>query len=166
MGKAELVSEEEYHLALGRAVSMWSAVEVSLGELMFAAIKPPTKTTLLRAYYSVQNFRDRLNMINAALAWGLLNDAASTEAWTNLYERIKGASTSRNRNVHAMTWITDDVGFHGRRHLVFDEETRMSPWKLRDTSITPNRLQEDMARFQMLAAEIRDFTKKLPALVP
>jgi hypothetical protein len=42
----------------------------------------------------------------------------------------------------------------------------MSPWKLRDTSITPNRLQEDMARFQMLAAEIRDFTKKLPALVP
>ena len=94
----------EYQRAIGEAVDNWQLVEMGLCGVFATVIRSPDARIAGEIFYAVQNFRDKLAMVDAAVKFTLWRNEAILPAWAKLNKDAERQSRRRNAIVHRHTW--------------------------------------------------------------
>ena len=101
----------EFYAQLGKCISVWAAVEMSLVTLFNACMHGSDVDVASAVYHAVENFRSRLGMIDAALSvvlngddllkeWAGVLGVADKPRKKGLFHKITSASQKRNHLAH------------------------------------------------------------------
>lgn len=105
--QADKKAADEFYAILGRAVTAWQWAEMGLFMVFDRAIGSNTSGKVVSAaFFSIVNFKARLDMTNAAMLALLEDHEVMLRDWIKLYEKIGAKSTIRNKLTHY------DVFFH------------------------------------------------------
>lgn len=184
-------AETRQMLALvGEAISEWSFVELSLCNLFTICLTPtstnpntdyqPVEYTDFQVptaiFYSVENFRGKLGMLDAALCARVPDSGQQAvdirNEWSKLREKIRKLSLKRNKLAHwTVTPAYYDTGISNPSRLM---PPYGSPGWWSETSsrpagnyLDPKQVDEIVRAFSLINEKIRDFYMKLagnPAL--
>lgn len=156
--KRKPFTEDEYNLALGRALSAWGNVESVLDLILYQLIKPRDIQQLTRVFLSVPNFRDRLRMVDTAIEHGDLTDSMSVK-WVGFHKRMRRLSGRRNDIAHATAWVSPEFGAFGHKHVIFLSDLPREWRKRVQLVLTPptitqittafDKLTDDLVKFQL-----------------
>ena len=105
---------EQMFAAVGRAITQWSFVENELSKLLAVAIggavirdgqgvKYIESWTAMWLFYSVENWRSRLQILDAALTAHLYHAEAANDLmpeWARLSEKANALAKKRNKLAH------------------------------------------------------------------
>lgn len=94
----------EFYAALGRAMDDWQLVEISLCNLFATTLRTPDERVAAEVFYSVQNFRDKLSMVDASVKFVFWGHRDLLPKWEKLRKKVDRRSKRRNTIVHAHTW--------------------------------------------------------------
>jgi hypothetical protein len=102
----------DFYAALGKAIAIWSAVETGLQSIVQACLRKAEVEVVSAIYYSVDNFRARAPMADAALRL-VLKDHPLLPAWNGkggLHKRLLAKAKTRNALAHGMVrhWATEN----------------------------------------------------------
>lgn len=115
--KGQLATEQMFAL-VGRAITAWSVVELSLCNIFAVCIAScpsrrtpeggyvflPDNAVPTAIFYSVENFRGKLGLVDAALrarlSGGSQWEAGILAAWATLHDKTRKLSLRRNKLAH------------------------------------------------------------------
>jgi hypothetical protein len=149
-------TEDEYHLALVKALSTWGGVEHELSRLFAWGIRPCDPILAARVLFSVANFRDRLGMVNAAIRDQMDNKTKLAD-WDKLRERTRTHSLRRNAIAHAFGWTGPESGAYGAGAFPFLLDLPIEWKKCKQRVLTPQALDIAAAHFKQLYLDLRAF---------
>lgn len=87
---------------LGAALAAWSNVENSVRNCLIACFVESERNALSLGYFSIENFRSKLDFANSVIGKKLGNSPLARE-WAALFSRTRSASTNRNALAHRST---------------------------------------------------------------
>src|SRR6202007_410254 len=82
----------------GSAITQWAHVEEALW-LVLAACFTADFPALRTAFFSVENFRSRLQLVDKVFRQ-TFRDKKNIEAWSDLHDRLRSTSSARNALAH------------------------------------------------------------------
>ncbi len=123
-GLAPKLERLAFYDALGRAITQWAGLERQLPDLVFACLPNADRKTIVRGYYSIENFRSKLKFIDSLIQVKFKPGPVLTE-WTTIMDRIATASKKRNILAHQGVAI-DTEAKAGRRFS-------LRPWVIKAT---------------------------------
>jgi hypothetical protein len=98
-----VMTENEEQLAfyhqIGTAVTQWATVEFSLYDVVAACFGDRESLAVNVAFFSVENFRSKLQLVDNLVAIKFQNTPHFSE-WIRLHERTRAAADARNTLVH------------------------------------------------------------------
>lgn len=108
--EAQRVAETtEFHAALGLCITRWAEVEKSLQDLFELCLQKANFQLLAAAFYSIDNFRAKIGMIDAIFSVALRN-SRSLKKWNGkgeLHSRLVAKARIRNTIAHSMMiWVS------------------------------------------------------------
>lgn len=170
---------------VGRTISEWSMVELSLCNIFTVCITPcPAREVNGNAFvsfidwevpcaifYSVENFRGKLSLIDAALTSRIKEQGEWAnhlrEEWARLREKVRKLSLKRNQLAHwtvAPAIPADETGEHPARLMPpygspgWWKETGANPTGV---DLSARQLSDLLAAFALIGAKLNDFHKTL-----
>jgi len=102
--------EDEFTLLIGRGLSVFGRLEMSLAELFVAAIRTSDPKTAERVFWSVNSLEVRVAMTRAAIKSTLSDIPRAADllaSWTEIASKLPNLSSKRAELAHG-NW----VGFH------------------------------------------------------
>jgi hypothetical protein len=153
-------TDEDYYLALGKALAAWGSVESVLDHILFQLMRPCDPMQIGRVFFAVANFRDRLNMVNAA-AEHRLKGKQSLVTWHKLRDQTAKRSRRRNEIAHAMIWTGPESGTYGSRPLPYLIDLPKEWKKRKQLVLTPKALGDAAKLFDELFDNLAQFHKTL-----
>ena len=164
MNDQVLDTDKEFLAALGSVLHEWQLVECELCRLFSTVMRAPDHRLTEEVFYSVQNFRDKLNMVDAALQFALWRRQALQDTWVKLNKAIGKRSSRRNKIVHGQTW-SDHVGGGVMGHQLGPQRTFST---VQAAEKNPQRgfsdhhkLRATSQSFRLLARCIREFDEQV-----
>src|SRR3954447_23805124 len=88
-----------FYYSIGLAITQWSYVEISLAGVVRACLGEIEPSAIDLAFYSVENFRSKLQMADNLVHSRFMGSDALDE-WIKLLDIIQSAANSRNALVH------------------------------------------------------------------
>lgn len=159
-------AETEFFAAIGGVIDSWQLVEIRLSNLFATCMRSPDERVGPEVFYAVQNFRDKLAMVNAAVKFTLWGHKNLLPEWTILHSAIDKKSKRRNRIVHAHTWPLDEATKELKLgpHLTLSSyiEAEANPQK---SFITIAHLLEASKSFKILQQRIGAFDERVRAFL-
>jgi len=147
----------QFFAALGEALTEWARVENSLYLVFMFCLRAPHRSAAA-AFFAVDSLRSKLKMADSVVREARL-DAAKTDKWNGLRDRIDRKSTLRNRLAHHEV-LEDPSAKPGKRFLLrnktldpdprflsVSEDKGLRTSDLRDRRLEFSQLADDMARF-------------------
>lgn len=120
---ADYASDEpEFMVGYGRALADWGSVEHVLSRIYVKLLKPHNDVHATVAFFAVQNFRDRREMVNALVEchYGSGDDDNPhpvAKEWKCTNEAIGRTVKHRNRFAHLFVYQGPDMGTFGHGHI-------------------------------------------------
>ncbi len=110
----EMTPSEEgqaFYAALGLAITQWAYIERALCDVYHAVLDQPNKDISTAAFYAVENFRSKMQMVDAVMRTRFagsphLEDWTGTPNEHGLWDRITRASGTWNRLAHHTVVVT------------------------------------------------------------
>lgn len=112
-----------FHDALGRAITQWAGLERQLSDIVLACLPDANRKTILRGYYSIENFRSKLKFIDSLMQTKFAKDRMLDE-WASVMGRVASASQRRNSLAHQGVTI-DTEAKAGKRYSI-------RPWVIKE----------------------------------
>jgi hypothetical protein len=99
----------DLHAALGQCISTWMAVEVSVESVLQACLPKAEAAVVAAVYTSVDNFRAKAGMADAALKVVLRDQPSVLAEWSRLRDRLEKKQRIRNFLAHGAVqhWFTE-----------------------------------------------------------
>lgn len=97
-----MTTEQEHLLflhELGRSLSQWAYVELDLRHLVTACVPMEARQLVAVGYFSIENFRSKLAYCDSIIIESQ-HRSPTVARWQAMSERIRSASTRRNRLAH------------------------------------------------------------------
>jgi hypothetical protein len=88
----------QFFAALGEALDQWARVENALCCIFMVCLRAPHRRTAA-AFFAVENFRSKLNMVDSVVRLTGV-DAAKVHEWEALHKRFNRKSRLRNQLAH------------------------------------------------------------------
>lgn len=168
MDKKRPASRSEFLSALGLALHEWQLVEMALCSLLATTMRTPDARLAAEMFYAVQNFRDKLAMVDAAFRFTFWRHPKLLPAWKKLMDAIRKRSSRRNAIVHAHTHeehVGDgDISYRLGPHMRLSEIVAAEA-EPQEAFIDAKQLIEAAASFNTLARRIRAFDEQVRALL-
>jgi hypothetical protein len=108
---------DELFAAVGDALTCWVAVEDAAFLAFAAIIEAKHPEAVSAAFHALSTFSPRLDMIHAAMTYGLQRKPTVLKEWNKFHERLKANSTKRNRIAHLAVWWVDGRAVLGPSYL-------------------------------------------------
>ena len=157
--------EEQFLTALGRALHDWQLVEMALAKLLASVIRSPDDRVASEMFYAVQNFRDKVAMVDAAVCLTFWRNAAVLPEWVKLRDALGKKSKRRNRIAHSHTWEPDeDEGYRLGPHYTLSE-VRKAEESPQSAYLTVSQLASAAESFLRLSARIGAFDQRVRELL-
>lgn len=157
-----------FYAALGHALTQWAHVEYYLANV-YAAVLDRDYKIAGAAFYAVENFRSKLQMVDSVVRSAVANpdllaDWTGSQTTLGLQDRIKTASRVRNNLAH-FTVLAEPHKKAGKRwHLrpnIYDPMTpRMDPYNPQGGYYARD-LEKIPALFGPLAMALMNYSNKL-----
>ena len=112
---------EEYlafYSELGLTLSQWANVEHSLSDLVVAAVGSREKKTVLVGFFSIENFRSKLQFANN-LSMSACSETGHLAKWQRLKTKAERLASRRNAVAHR-TVVVFSSGVSGRRYALVE----------------------------------------------
>ena len=116
-----MTPEQEHFLfyhELGKALSQWAYVELDLRHLVTASVPIEARQAVAVGYFSIENFRSKLAYCDSIIIESK-HRSPIVARWPPIYERVRSASTRRNRLAH-WTLMFYPRAKTGRRHALVE----------------------------------------------
>jgi hypothetical protein len=161
-------SLEEFHRAIGAALTAWAQVEDNLADLFVFFVSGHTHTAAARAaFYAVINFNTKLAMTDVAAQWAI---SQHLPRWTTIHNRLNRQAKRRNDIVHFTLVQSTEIRGDGfvKPAIVLTPSLGNLTAHLSGTParrLTVNDVQQRAATFQQLAKDINEF-RQLVACLP
>jgi hypothetical protein len=94
---------DSLYIAVGRALSAWSAVEEALCSIYVRSLMPDHKTEVgsaIASFWAVDAFSSKLNMADASIQFRFAREQQLLSAWKILKKRAGDKSRARNELAH------------------------------------------------------------------
>lgn len=113
-------AEEHFHFyyEMGLTITQWASVEMTLRDIVVNCASAPDRRIISIGYYSIENFRSKLQFCDNLLTERFESSPHFSE-WAKLYERLKRASTKRNKLAHRTVLVFPNAPA-GRRYSLVD----------------------------------------------
>src|SRR3954462_12215600 len=112
MARESVMTPAEEHLAfyymIGQAITQWSHVEISLADVVRACLGDIERDAISLAFYSVENFRSKLQMADN-LVNSKFRGSDALDEWNKMLERIQRATKARNALAHHWLLVHPDA---------------------------------------------------------
>lgn len=180
---------EQMFAAVGHAITQWSFVEKELSWLLGVClggatvdddgrgIIAPNSLTAIFLFYSVENWRSRLQLIDAALEVHVMRSTVQDELraeWAKLSDKSNALARKRNKLAHWFVLPAQRTG-SGAEHEPIAPARLYPPYGspnyYRETGLNPpgKALTEKQVReldcaFYQLEKKVRNFTRKLASV--
>ncbi len=182
--EADLETAKMFAL-VGRAISQWSLVELSLCNIFTVCVTScPSRSTPdggfvsfldgdvpSAIFYSIENFRSKLGLVDAALRARVSENARWAEAirneWAKLFEKTRKSSLKRNMLAH---WTVtpalpdDEEGIHPSQLM----PPYGSPAWWKETGLNPDgkaksakEIEDCLHSFSLIDEKLRQFHRTL-----
>lgn len=162
-------SDTEFFAALGTALHDWELVEMAMCSLMVTVVRSRDDRLVAEMFYSVQNFRDKLSMLDVALKFALWRHKILLPEWNTLNGRIKKRSQRRNRFAHPHTWSEHDRNGKWQSRLGPPSQTfsgyQYAQDNPRSAFTDAAQLRAASRSFHLLARCIREFDERVRELL-
>src|SRR5207244_3892303 len=114
--------EPEFMACYGRAMAEWGDVEHQLARLYCKLLKPQNIEHATLAFFAVQNFRDRTNMISSLVLSKYGPDDnpdphVMSVKWSRILRALNRTAKNRNRLAHLHVWHGPEYGTFGHGHI-------------------------------------------------
>lgn len=169
---------------VGRAITQWSFVEKELSELLgvclggatinkeYGYVHVPRVWTGMWLFYSVENWRAKLQLVDAAVEAHLLQTPTEQElkaAWVKLSDKVNDLARKRNKLAHWFVLPAQRTGTGAETEPIaparlcppygspkYYRETGLNP---RGVTLTEKQVRKLDAAFYELADKLRAFTR-------
>lgn len=150
-----------------KTVSTWQHVEEGLYLVYQAITRSARPGAEAAAFYSVQSFRTKLNMIQGAIQLAIYDKTSLLGEWTTLSNRSQKKSERRNEIVHGMIWTEFSETKKDRKIYVgpisTDPRNKISKNpNSQSEPLTLKRLKGYENDFRNLAISLRQFSQRIP----
>ncbi|AEH85716.1 hypothetical protein [Mesorhizobium opportunistum] len=146
--------EPEFMVEYGRAMAEWGNVEHLLARIYVKLLKPANIEHATLAFFSVQNLRDRMNMISSLVASQFGEPKVADVPPVVEWERIRNAfnRTVKNRNTlaHMHVWHGPSIGTFGHGHIYQVAKLPVDVGERRQQVVTTKRLRDFREGFCLL----------------
>ena len=105
-----------FHYNIGQSITQWSFVEFQLSLLVGSCFGESRFMTAMKAFYSIENFKSKLQYTEAALRESRLQDFGEPH-WKSLRRKLEKASFKRNKLAHGRE-LEDRSQRPGRRLML------------------------------------------------
>lgn len=157
---------EDFYASLGLALSRWNHVEHTLFEIFVNFMACPSWHAASAVYYSIQNAKARLDMLEAAAPVALGRDTEEFKRWRSLAIRVADKAAIRNKLTHYIVVTHAEqpakkrVGLEPalldvRPHYAEKRRAQRSRWTLEDVKAFD-------AQFRRLNGELLLFCRSRP----
>ena len=107
--------QEKVYAAIGKAVSAWGAVEITLALLFSLALtRTYANTNAMTIFFTIENFRSKMQVLDALMLTNLPKGHPLHSKWLRIANQIHKRAKKRNRLAHHDI-MTDERGPIGRR---------------------------------------------------
>src|ERR1700722_10242712 len=89
-----------FYAALGRCISLWATVEFGVESLLQACLRKAETEVVAAVSTTVDNFRAKAGMAQAALGVVLKDPPVLLAEWTGLFDRLQKKSKITNMLAH------------------------------------------------------------------
>lgn len=152
-----------FHFELGHGITQWAHVESALGVIAAHRFSKPNYNLALTGFLSIENFRSKLQYVDAIVQQhGLPDDEKKN--WATLKDRCLRVSKKRNNLAHK--WVIENAsGKSGRRLLLVGSLSALNPPKSRKKRYAGAIGLRDVAGYRSdffaLMAELANFDARL-----
>ena len=119
-----------FYVEVGFSITQWAHVEDSLRHAMLACFPPNQHNALSLGFFSIENFRSKLEFVDKVVG-RVLTGSEHSAPWKKLVDRARSASVNRNKLAHMKVTIYPDAG-PGRRYA-------LEPWIVKKEDIQRTR---------------------------
>ena len=119
-------SQEEYDLfykTFGECFSVWSELEGNLLSIYVFLIKSPSYQSVAASFYSITEFKAKLNLVDAVIKNSESISTADLDSWKKLNVKISNKTKSRNQIAHQPIFYGSVNGKKSRRLFVAHPRT-------------------------------------------
>jgi hypothetical protein len=152
--------QQEFHAALGEAISQWAWVESELFALFARLIRPGNWHALAAAMHTNLTFMAKVGMVDAAASHVLSGDDLAE--WVRLKNRLTRFVKRRNTMAHSTVYTAPQRPLGqmvSLSHAMYDPRLAAEGlW----SSYTINRVRQNCASFQRLATQLGEFVRRFP----
>lgn len=161
-----------FYEAYALAVTQWAMVERTLLEVLVACVRAEDIEMVGHGFFSVENFRSKLSLVDAMLRQKVTSKVDLAD-WKRLDERIRSASSLRNRLVHGRVKIYQQQPA-GRRYAIepwIDQGKGLKrrpgkpppvAWYVRDLVGISHKFQALISSLKNFASRLRGQKEQLP----
>lgn len=146
-------SEDDFHLALGKAIAAWNRLEDSMELLVYPVFDGPQNLMfhdqIHKLYKAIPSFSGRVAIINDLLENSLSQHRIQREAWRSLLQRILAAQRLREQHLRTSAIGEDqfpidapDV-FYGASY----DDGVLTAEKLEEDAILITAIKSDISKF-------------------
>jgi hypothetical protein len=166
VGPDYATDEPEFMVGYGRAMAEWGNVEHALSRIFVRILDPGNVEWATLAFFSVQNFRDRTNMV-ASLVTSQFgppdtdNPTHQATEWSRVVKAIGRTAKNRNTLAHLHVWHGPKIGTFGHGHLFQVSKLPTDPEERRRKIVTIKTLRDYSHGFHLLAKRLNDFDKSI-----
>lgn len=94
--------------SLGRAITVWQNVEMSLHEIYQRTIAPAVPGAESAAFHAITSFNTKVGMVNAAISFRFFDKPLILGEWGKIRDDATEKARRRNQFVHFVTYIMFD----------------------------------------------------------
>lgn len=164
---ADYASDEpEFMVSYGRAMAEWGNIEHELARICVRLLQPANRKHATFAYFSIQNFRDRLNFVSSLVQSeygpdGQKNSSEESIEWGKIVRSVNRATKNRNKLAHLYVWQGPKEGTFGYGHIY--ELSELPPdWKGRENEVVSiKRLKDFRQGFCLVTERLNRFLNKI-----
>ena len=88
-----------FYFQIGSAITQWAHIEFGLFDVVSAAFEDPKESPLASAFYSVENFRSKLQLVEQVVALKF-RTTPHFDDWIILHGKLESAAKARNKLAH------------------------------------------------------------------